>query len=181
MKRRRLLPTIAVLWVPGCLSGPDDTGDSRSETGAQDVESYLPEPGSGWVHEETYEPDLGDTGLDGGVIGTYRSPDDVRFDVVVILSGTAEQLLDAGWQVAVPIDEGAIAASSGREWEKSPTPEHPPEPSMEGTPVPDSDDRALDLLARSPKLTEAEVESNWTEYTDERSASVALEETSQDV
>ncbi|MEF8808253.1 hypothetical protein [Natronomonas sp.] len=159
MKRRRLLSVAAVAFVPGCLSSPDDPEDSTPEAEVKDVESYLPEAGEGWTLAETYEPGLGETGLTDAVVGKYRSPDDVRYDVLVVFSGTAEQLIDAGWQIAVPIENGAIAASTGQE-ERSPTPEHPPQPSVDGTPIPGTDDQALELLARSPELTESEVETN---------------------
>lgn len=169
MKRRDVLSVAVAVSVSGCVFGSEDadeaapgteqTPESPTRTPERSAESYLPPSGDGWTRTDVYQPGLGETGLTDAAVGKYRSPDGVRYDVVVIFSGTAERLLDANWQIAVPIENGAMAASTGQQGAE-PTPEHPPQPSMEGTPVPGTDEEALELLARSPELTEAEVEAN---------------------
>jgi hypothetical protein len=69
--------------------------------------------------------------------------------------GAAHSWACAGWQIALSIDNVAIAASTGT-YQRTFTPEKPP--TMTKSPVPGTDERVRELLTFSLELTESDIE-----------------------
>lgn len=138
-------------------------------------EAFLPEPADEWEHVDTESYSWRYLGADGGTIGEYRGPDGASYEVVVMKSGeSATRMACVGWQVALEIDEYMIAASTGT-YDQELTPERPP--TMTQTPVPGTEDRVLELLAMSPRLTEDEITENSADCPEWRLDREPVEET----
>jgi len=69
-------------------------------------------------------------------------------------SGTAVDIACAGWQVVVEADDVIVAGSTGTR-QATFTPEAPP--TMEQSPVPNSEESVFELLTLSPRLSESEI------------------------
>lgn len=187
MNRRQFcLGITAVVTAASGCSGrdtdptPETVADSETELGVTETtqhdstsgavadsgpESYLPESTDEWDFRDTHEHDKGwsSLGANDGTIGRYQGPDRSTYEFVVMdtrqgyTEGTTRSLACAGWQIAIAIDGYAIAASTGTE-QRTFTPEVPP--TMTQSAVPETEDRVRELLALSPRLSEADIDEN---------------------
>ena len=157
---------------PAPTDGGDvDTAPAETTTTVRsDPESYLPEPPDEWEYRGTRDWINGWTplGARDGVIGQYSGPDGHSYEVLVMDlqdqstdGNDARRLACAGWQMAVATDGHSIAASTGTPQDQTITPEKPP--TMTQTAVPETEEKVIELLRYSPKLTEVEIEKSRRE------------------
>jgi len=157
---------------PSSTGSPAWTAPSTpTETPGLDAADVLPEPGGEWRVESKGGLQVRYIGGETGANAEYTSPDGVRFRVVVVeredpssAEVKAHGLYCDGWPVTLAHEEFAFAAGSGT---VQPTDTYTPEtpPHMTRSPVPETTDRAVELLTSSPILTAAIV-SNRTRSCD---------------
>lgn len=120
----------------------------------------LPDPPGDWETDASGEMNVRYIGGESGASAEYTGPDGVQYRVVVVerrdaerAAGKAHGLYCDGWPVTVAHEAFAFAAGSGT---VQPTATYTPEtpPHMTRSPVPETDDRAVELLTYSPILDE---------------------------
>lgn len=127
------------------------------------LEKHLPKEGDGWQIVDRLATDVAEIGALEAIEVVYeRDGTGCYFYAIVFGSAgkalrTASDWDEIGWQVVVTKQNMLFAATTGT-LTVTTTPEAPPK--VPGTPVPGTVDLAVDLLARSPTLSEAYIDSN---------------------
>lgn len=128
-----------------------------------DLEKHLPEEGDGWEIVDRLATDVIEIGALEAIEVVYER-DEIEYYFYAIVFGSAGEALrtasdwdEIGWQVVVTKQNMLFAVTTGT-LAVTTTPEGPP--GVPGTPVPETTDIAIDLLARSPTLSEEYIKSN---------------------
>lgn len=169
MNRRRFGAIVLFsTLISGCTFGEDTESESTptdSATETKPIDQLLPEEDSNWRINEKRQYSWGAIGADRGVIGIYDNSDGAEFHVLIMdlkeqynVSGKATDLYcNVGWQVVLPKERFVFAASTGTN-QREQTPEAPP--TIARTPIPETNEKCIDLLGKSPNLDVEEVTSS---------------------
>lgn len=128
-----------------------------------DLEKHLPTEGDGWQIVDRLATGVTEIGALEAIEVVYEREGTEYYLYIVVFGSAGEAMRTAadwaevGWQVVVTKQNILFAVTTGT-LTVTATPEAPPE--VPGTPVPETTDIAVDLLARSPTLSEAYIDSN---------------------
>ena len=178
MRRRELLVCSAVFALPGCSNTPGDGTTSKTSSRshsdesptatAQPPEALIPTAPNGWTVTSEGKASLGEVADEvEGYETYYESPGGDEYEVTIALYSVESDdgnkagisWKELGWELIVAKGRYLFAVSWGeRGRPKTPTPDHPPLPI--GTFTEGGDDAGVELLSRSPALTEEYIREN---------------------